>query len=121
MWRRRLLNPHPKPAKSEPKPRKPIRRTRVKTRRTKARPGRLKDEEMSALRKAAFERDGGICQYCFLPCSETGWDLAHVRGKRMWGDRLDNVRVKHERCHRIIEHAYGPSGIKPCKKKERAA
>jgi hypothetical protein len=78
--------------------------TYIRSRRSKPRRGRLRGKDMSELREAAFQRDGGICQHCFLPCGEDTWDLAHVRGKRMWGDRLDNVRIKHKYCHRILEH-----------------
>jgi hypothetical protein len=44
--------------------------------------------------------------------------MAHIKAKRRNGDSLDNVRTLCAECHGL-EHAYGPSGIKPCPPKER--
>ena len=74
---------------------------------------------MQVLRQAAWERDRGVCQRCFLQVGSEAWQLSHRRGKRMWGDHLENVQVEHEKCHREF-HQYGPTGLKPVKKKERA-
>lgn len=103
----------PKPPRTEPKPKKPLRRTRIRNRRSKPRPGRVAKKDKEALYELIWERDKGICQACFLPCRRDDWDPAHARNKRMWGDDPSNIRVKHKRCHRVIEHCYGPSGIKP--------
>lgn len=72
--------------------------------RGKPRAGRVRGRKMAELRAACFDRDRGICQACFLPVDPNDWDMAHVRGKRMWGDGLDNVRTKHPHCHRVLEH-----------------
>jgi hypothetical protein len=113
-----VIYPVPKPAKREPKARKPLRRTRVRTRRTKARKGRLKGEEMSALRQWSWEERRSLCFYCHRPCSEKRDDLAHIRNKRMWGDNKENTAPAHKECHAIF-HAYGPSMTKPVPTKER--
>jgi hypothetical protein len=62
---------------------------------------------MSSLREFVWRRDEGVCQRCFKPCAEDDWDLAHKKGKRMWGDSPDNTEVAHQRCHRIIQHCNG--------------
>lgn len=112
----------PKPPKREPKPKKPLKRTRVKKYRAKARAGRLKGEEIVQLRILCFERDGGKCVVCGIGLQlERGhWDsmeMAHIRGKRMWGDCLANVRSLcgpfANGCH-AKEHNWGKSGLKPC-------
>jgi hypothetical protein len=115
-----MIRPCPKPAPSVPALRKPIKRSRVRTRRSKARRGRLKGAEMSELRTTSWQYRRGICIYCKLPCGEWFGELAHIRGKRSWGDNLGNVSPAHRECHQKF-HAYGPSLEKPCKKKERAA
>ena len=56
--------------------------------------------------------------------TESGYYSACARcGKmflvRMGGDSLENVRTLCGKCHRL-EHAYGKSGVKPCKAKEKA-
>lgn len=81
-----------------------IQRSPVRKVRRKPRSGRLKGKAMGDLREAAWQRDKGICQRCFLPCNPNDWDLAHRRGKRMWGDSLENVQVEHRFCHRILFH-----------------
>lgn len=122
------MNPCPKPAPKEKKLPKPLRRTRVVTRRKKARKGRLKDEELGRLRELCFERDVGMCVVCGvgLLLKRGYWnsmEMAHIRGKRMWGDSLDNVRSLcgplANGCHHR-EHVYGKTLEKPCKAKERA-
>ncbi len=104
----------PKPPKTERKPKK-----RVKRYRAKARKGRLRGNPLEALRLACFERDGYRCVDCGMPVRfERGYpdsgDMAHVGAKRRYGDNLPNVRTKCFTCHRIIEHRYGPTGLKPC-------
>jgi nitrate/TMAO reductase-like tetraheme cytochrome c subunit len=76
----------------------------IRSRRSKPRPGRLKGAEMTALRDAAYERDCGRCINCGTPVRREEFDLSHARGKRMWGDSVENVRVKCMRCHRVLEH-----------------
>jgi hypothetical protein len=85
----------------------------IRARRSKPRPGRVRGKKMAELRKAAWERDGGICQGCFMPCGEDEWHLAHIRGKRNFGDDISNVRVKHIHCHMVIEHNPKPCPPKP--------
>lgn len=92
----------------------PIARTPVKKVRAKPRPGRVKGADLTARRAERWVIDKGICQGCFRPCDPKNWHLAHFRNKRMWGDGIENMRVKHPDCHLVIEHSYGPSGQKPC-------
>lgn len=103
-----------------------LKRTPVKKRRSKARPGRLKDEALEILRRDCWLRDGGNCRKCGIhtsylldPIHDRSYHMAHIKVKRMGGDNLENVRTLCGKCHRI-EHAYGPSGVKPCPKKEVA-
>jgi len=103
---------HPKPPRTEPKQRKPLKRTRPRKVRSRPRRGRLKNEDMSALRKGSWEERRSLCFYCHRPCSEERDDLAHIRGKAMWGDNPENVSPAHKECHHRF-HAYGPSGVKP--------
>jgi 5-methylcytosine-specific restriction endonuclease McrA len=104
--------------------RPPMKRTRVKKVRSKPRAGRLKGAALEQLRRDCFERDGYRCQgfihsECGLwfTCRKlVTWEsghMAHIGAKRRHGDSLDNVRTLCAECHRI-EHAYGPSGVKPC-------
>ena len=98
---------------------KPIARTAVKKVRAKPRPGRLKGAKLTTRRAERWDIDKGICQGCFKPCDPNNWHLAHFRNKRMWGDGIENMRVKHPDCHLVVEHAYGPSGVKPVPPKEK--
>lgn len=66
---------------------------------------------MTALREARFAFDGGICQGCFHEVDPNNWHLAHIKGKRMWGDSIANVRVKHPDCHIVLEH--NPKSVPP--------
>ena len=119
--------PKPEPKQAKPrKPRKPIQRTRVRKVRSRARPGRLKGEGILVLREACFERDRGICVRCGIPLRlERGhWnsmEMAHLRGKRNWGDSLDNVRALcgpwANGCHRT-EHIFGKTLTKPVPPKD---
>jgi hypothetical protein len=105
--------------------RKPIRRTAVKKKRTKPRPGRLKGDDLKELRLACWMRDGGICQKCGTrtlidrpPEHPLSYHMAHRRGKRMWGDHIDQVDTQCGKCHRL-EHSYGKDRIKPCPPKPK--
>lgn len=111
-----MIYPCPKPTPTEPKPKKPIRK-----RRARVRPGRLKGDALGELRRLCFDRDGGRCVDCgrvlrFERGYSDSMEMAHVRGKRMWGDSLSNVRAKcgpfAGGCH-AKEHQYGKSGLKP--------
>jgi 5-methylcytosine-specific restriction endonuclease McrA len=126
--------------------RSPIKRGRpVKKVRSKPRAGRLKGAALEKLRRECFERDGYRCQawemgvvgwfrvefpshresipiFGLRRCRKSvTWEsghMAHIKAKRRNGDSLDNVRTLCAECHGL-EHAYGPSGIKPCPPKER--
>lgn len=74
---------------------------------------------MSALRQRSWEERKSLCFYCHRTCSEKWDDLAHIRGKAMWGDNKENVSPAHHECHTKF-HNFGPSLEKPCKAKERA-
>lgn len=83
-----------------------IRRSPVRKVRRKPRPGRLKGKELGALKLETFERDGWTCRECRRGvCVDVGlfhparahW--AHLRGKRMWGDSLENSRTLCSGCH----------------------
>lgn len=94
--------------------------------RSKPRPGRLKGPDLEALRMDCWRRDHGKCQKCdcitnpFAPQEwPNSYHMSHKRGKRMWGDTLENVEVLCGSCHRRF-HACGPSFEKPIKAKERA-
>jgi 5-methylcytosine-specific restriction endonuclease McrA len=98
--------------------RSPIRKVRSKPRR-----GRLKGAALIKLRDDCFLRDAGICQKCGNQTdpdapheNDNAYHMAHRKGKRMWGDHLDQVEVECGACHRKF-HAYGPSMIKPCNPK----
>jgi len=93
--------------------------------RTKPRPGRLKGDELASLRISAYERDGHRCVRCGrtvfpdMDQEQNGsMHLSHKRGKRMWGDSLDQVETYCGYCHRTF-HNYGPSMEKPCPPKYR--
>ena len=102
-----------------------IRRTPIKRgksprqKRPKPRPGRLQGEDLEALRLACYERDNGLCVVCGKPVSlqlpQTNPDsfhMAHKRGKRMWGDHIDQVQTECGSCHREY-HNFGPTRTKP--------
>lgn len=91
----------------------------IKSTRTKPRPGRLQGEALDVLRVACYERDGSRCNNCsrltnFDAPHEAidSFHMAHVKGKRMHGDSLDNVRVECGDCHRKY-HSFGPTRVKP--------
>ena len=97
-------------------------------RKRQPRPGRLKGEELAELRRQCFYRDKYRCQHIvergiyglvnFICGEHVTWEsghMAHIVSRARGGmDRLDNVVTKCGRCHIGIEHAYGPSGVKPC-------
>jgi hypothetical protein len=91
--------------------------------RRKPRPGRLAGAALEALRQACFDRAGERCQECHClmlyrrryELDPIAYEMAHVRGKRMWGDSLDQVRALCHVCHHA---SHNP---KPCPKKEVAA
>lgn len=100
-----------------------IERTPIRRKRNKPRPGRLKGDALEALRLACWGRDKGECQKCgrfTFPSepreSDVSYHMSHKRGKRMWGDSLDQIEVLCGRCHRAF-HNFGPSMEKPVPKK----
>lgn len=105
---------------------KSIKRSPIKKARSKPRPGRLEGAALTKLREEVFDRDGYRCQHIWLGmrCLRLlTWNtahMAHIRNKRMWGDSLDNCTTKCAEHHLVNEHSYGPSGEKPCKKKEHS-
>ena len=108
----------PKPPLKQPAERKPLkRRARVKRVRAKARAGRKRGKDMSALRAESWEERGALCLYCAMPVSGKYGELAHIKGKRMWGDNKENVAPAHRECHRRF-HEWGPSMTKPVPTKE---
>jgi len=82
--------------------------------RRKPRPGRLKGKALGNLREQCWERDKGICGGglthngkplgCGLPVNPNDWHMAHITAKRIGGDHLGNVVVKHPYCHLVLEH-----------------
>lgn len=97
-----------------------LKRSPIRKKRSKPRPGRLKGEDMALLRLAAYDRDMGRCVACRVivdprlpPEADKSFHLAHRRGKRMWGDHIDQVDTQCGKCHRT-EHAYGKDRVKPC-------
>lgn len=102
---------------------KPIKRTAVKKARSKPRPGRLKGDDLKMLRLACYDRDRGRCVACWVlvdprlsPEADKSFHMAHRRGKRNFGDHIDQVETNCGACHRKF-HNYGPSMQKPCPKK----
>ncbi len=91
-----------------------IRRSPIRRKRSKPRRGkqiiRLHGAEMTALRDACMERDGGRCVVCG---SRNKLAMAHIHAKRNGGDTLDNVRMLCH-FHHTAEHAYGKEFKKPC-------
>jgi 5-methylcytosine-specific restriction endonuclease McrA len=81
---------------------------------------------MEALRREVYERDGGQCQWpgCGKVLPYEGHDLfrahlAHIVPRSRGGsDTEENTRILCPAHHIGVEHAYGKTGIKPCKKKE---
>ena len=104
---------------------KPIARSKPKAKRAKPRPGRLTGTALEELRVECFMRDKGVCQGCGCrtvfgmdqECDES-FHMAHRRGKRMWGDHIDQVDTQCGKCHRL-EHSYGKDRIKPCPPKPK--
>lgn len=90
--------------------RSPIRRTRSKPRR-----GRLDAAGMAKLRKERYLFDDCHCVVCgnmvFMelpPEDDASMHLAHKKGKRMWGDSIQNTQTECGACHRAY-HQNGPS------------
>lgn len=117
----------------------PLKRSRLnpvsKTRRSRSgKPGklgivRLYGEDMTKLRREAFERSRGLCEmmrngvFCFWPITFDNMELAHIRNKRMYGDTIDNVQCSCKArsdgqpgCHALSHNSSG----KPCPAKESA-
>lgn len=95
----------------------------IRSRRTKPRPGRLDAAGMEAMRLKRFQMDDGRCRNCgertiftLPPESDRSMHLAHVRGKRMWGDSIENTQTECGKCHRAY-HQCGPSRTKPVPRK----
>lgn len=124
-----------------------ISRSPIPKTRKKPRPNRLRGKAMASLRAQVFERDGYRCQHIIgwedWPCEQSRvleshpvrcfklvvWErglwnsghLAHIVSRGRGGaDTVENCTTKCGSCHIGIEHSYGPSGVKPCKKKEAA-
>ena len=73
---------------------------------------RLHGSALENLRKERYELDKGRCTKCDAPLPLDGpltvrAHLAHVRNKRMWGDTLENTRIKCYHCHIELEHQKG--------------
>lgn len=55
------------------------------------------------LRKAVWDRDGGICQLCSKPADPFNFDLAHNRAHARGGRlTVKNTYVAHPSCNRSI-------------------
>lgn len=102
----------------------------IKKSRSKPRPGRLKGDAMTQLRSDCFERDRYYCQHETFShvlqalvkcCARVTWETGHMAHKISRGrggkDELSNVVTKCAHHHMVVEHSYGPSGVKPCPKK----
>jgi 5-methylcytosine-specific restriction endonuclease McrA len=71
---------------------------------------RLKGKDMALLRARCFVRDRYTCQECGYHGHWYGLDMAHIHGKRNYGDTLENVRTLCHRCH-MLEH--NPKSVPP--------
>jgi hypothetical protein len=95
----------------------------IRKRRSKPRPGRLEGAELENLRRSCFNRANGRCENCgcymrywkLWELDPIGFEMAHKRGKRMWGDHIDQVRALCQLCH---HESHNP---KACPKKPEAA
>lgn len=83
------------------------RKTRIRKIRKGVRPGRLKGKDLAELRMRCYVRDRACCRECgrmtIFDAPHTWGDsyhMHHVRGKRMWGDSLENVVTLCGACHR---------------------
>jgi 5-methylcytosine-specific restriction endonuclease McrA len=115
-----------------------MKRSPIRKSRSKPRPGRLKGDPLENLRRDCFERDHYQCRHkkrhpirdlkgylvgsYYVECGDfVTWEtghMAHVVSKGRGGkDELSNVLTKCAKCHLVLEHAYGPSGVKPVPKK----
>jgi 5-methylcytosine-specific restriction endonuclease McrA len=90
------------------------------------RAGRLKGDDLEALRDATYERDKGVCRSCGtqtikeLPYTEpNSFHMAHIQAKRRVGDNLANTATECGSCHRDY-HNFGPSRTKPCPPKPKS-
>jgi 5-methylcytosine-specific restriction endonuclease McrA len=71
---------------------------------------RLYGAALDALRVECWQRDEGTCQKCGEPLyfeprfdgDPLGYDMAHRRNKRMYGDTLENVEALCHREHMAI-------------------
>jgi hypothetical protein len=75
---------------------------------------RLHGSALTNLRKQRYEIDKGLCQDkdcgVWVPLDgplTVRAHLAHVRNKRMYGDTLENTRIKCYHCHIELEHQKG--------------
>jgi 5-methylcytosine-specific restriction endonuclease McrA len=82
---------------------------------------RLHGRHLEQLRLAVFTRDKSACVDCG---THVAWDgffrghMSHIKSRGAGGsDCLENCVVKCRFCHLGKDHAYGPSGVKPCPKK----
>jgi 5-methylcytosine-specific restriction endonuclease McrA len=89
---------------------------------------RLDGQDLTELREACFRRDEMRCCSCGLRVNANlpDWHprrahMAHIKSRGAGGsDILSNVRLLCAECHLVKEHAYGPSGEKPCPPKHSA-
>lgn len=81
---------------------------------------------MEALRIERHGLDGRRCVICrkivyleLPPEDDNSMHLAHIKGKRMWGDSIENTQTECGKCHRAY-HLCGPSRTKIVPAKERS-
>jgi hypothetical protein len=109
-----------------------MKRTPIRKIRSKARLGQPTKAEKEAIHHQVYAESGGRCELNLSPecirgvLPENGitpwdhWHLVYKRNKRMWGWERENLCGGCRHCHLVVLHSYGPSGIKPCPKKEAA-
>src|SRR5437879_411535 len=105
---------------------KPIRKVSKHRKKRSGKPGKLGivrvvGPDLEALREACYLRDSGLCEVCgrWSPLHGdvmTRAHMAHRRGKRNNGDKLENVRILCP-VHHAHEHN---AGGKPCPPKVKA-
>jgi 5-methylcytosine-specific restriction endonuclease McrA len=71
---------------------------------------RLAGKPLKALRRARLALDGFRCVDCGDWLTEETMELAHRRGKRNYGDILENVSTK---CHGCHHREHNPKAVPP--------